>query len=185
MALWLNILLNIIEINKTTESRSTQRPTRENKYCFKYISLCSSSEFFVALWFVLIKWGKAMSLNDINKLTEKIIGCAIEVHRQLGPGLLESAYQDCLEYEFKINSINYQRETPIPLKYKEIEIDSSFKADFIVENKVIVELKTVGQILPIHEAQLLTYLKLTGKKIGLLINFNTDLLRNGIKRMIL
>ena len=126
-----------------------------------------------------------MELNGINKLSNRIIGLAIEVHRYLGPGLLESTYQQCLAYEFRENGINFFLEHPIPIKYKNIEINCAFRADFIVEDSIILELKAVEKILPIHEAQLITYLKITGIKLGLIINFNFKLLKNGIKRMIL
>ena len=126
-----------------------------------------------------------MDIKRINNLSGRIIGSAIEVHRQLGPGLLESAYQLCLAYEFRENGINFLLEHPLPIKYKNIDIDCAFRADFIVEDSIILELKAVEKIIPIHEAQLITYLKITGIKLGLLINFNVKLLKNGIKRIIL
>ena len=124
-----------------------------------------------------------MNLDEINKITEKVIGCAIEVHRHLGPGLLESTYQECLKYELKLNNVKFESEVPIPIKYKDLKIGFAFRADFIIEDQIIIELKAVEEIHPIHSAQLLTYLKLTGKKIGLVINFNAVVLKNGIKRM--
>lgn len=120
-----------------------------------------------------------------HQLSNKIIGLAIEVHQNLGSGLLESVYQQCLAYELSTHNIEFVLEHPIPVKYKEINIDCAFRADMIVENSIIVELKSVDKILPIHEAQLLTYLKITGIRLGLIINFNTKLLRDGIKRIIL
>lgn len=126
-----------------------------------------------------------MEMNDINALSNKILGFAIEVHRNLGPGLLENAYQQCLAFELSNANINFELEKPIPVKYKNNTIDCAFRADFIVENNIILELKTVERIHPIHEAQLLTYLKLTNIKLGLIINFNEMLLKNGIKRIIL
>jgi GxxExxY protein len=123
-----------------------------------------------------------MNLDEINKITEKVIGCAIEVHRNLGPGLLESAYQECLKYELKLNNIKFESEVPISINYKGLKIGFAFRADFIIEDKIIIELKAVEDIHPVHSAQLLTYLKLTGKKIGLIINFNVEVLKNGIKR---
>ena len=110
---------------------------------------------------------------------------AIEVHRGLGPGLLESVYQQCLAYEFSKQNLKFTTEHSIPVDYKGVRMDCAFRADFIVEDSIILELKTVDRILPIHEAQLLTYLKITGKKLGLLINFNQKLLRHGIRRIIL
>jgi len=121
-----------------------------------------------------------MDENDINS---KIIGAAIEVHKVLGPGLLESAYHDCLMYELDLIGIRYEAESPIVLDYKGRIIGDAYRLDLLVENKVIVELKTVSKLLDIHKAQLLTYLKLTNKKLGLLINFNEILLKHGIKRI--
>ena len=126
-----------------------------------------------------------MDIKEIDKLTGKIIGLAIEVHRRLGPGLLESVYRQCLAYEFSKNGIDFVMEQPIPIKYKEIKIDCGFRADFIVADCIIVELKAVERVIPIHEAQLMTYLKVTKLKVGLLMNFNVRLLRKGIKRFIL
>lgn len=118
-------------------------------------------------------------------LTEQVIGAAMEVHRQLGPGLMESVYQACLAHELYLRSIKSEREKPLPIVYKGAHLDCGYRLDFLVEEKVIVELKAVEQLLPIHEAQLLTYLKITGCKVGLLINFNVPLLKQGIKRRVL
>ncbi len=123
--------------------------------------------------------------SDINTISEKIIGAAIEVHRTLGPGLLESAYESCLAYELALRGIAFQRQQALPVQYKGVEVDCGFRLDLIVEKQVIVELKAVERFQPIHEAQLLTYLKLTGCKLGLLLNFNVRLLRHGIKRVVL
>jgi len=120
-----------------------------------------------------------------NKITEMIIGAAIEVHRHLGPGLFESTYQECLAQEMTLLGLNFEKEKPLPLEYKGTKLDYVYRLDFLVEETVIVEMKTVEAILPIHESQLLTYLKLSGCKIGLLINFNVPLLKNGIKRIVL
>jgi len=119
-----------------------------------------------------------------DELTGKIIKSAIEVHRNMGAGLLESAYAKCFAYELNINGLEYRMEVEIPVKYKGINIDCAYRADFVIEDTVIIELKAVEKLLPIHEAQLLTYLKITDKKIGMLINFNETLLKNGIKRMV-
>lgn len=119
-----------------------------------------------------------------KELTENIIKCAIEVHRNLGPGLLENAYSKCLEYEFDKNNIKYMKEVYLPINYKGMKIDCSYRADFVVEDRVILELKSVGNILDIHKAQLLTYLKISNKQIGFLINFNETLLKKGITRMV-
>jgi GxxExxY protein len=122
---------------------------------------------------------------EINQLTEAIIGAAIEVHRHLGPGLLESAYQICLAREMTLRGLSYEREKELRVTYKDVQLDCGYRLDFLVEQKIIVELKTVDYLLPIHEAQILTYLKLTGCKVGLLINFNVPILKNGLKRMAL
>ena len=122
---------------------------------------------------------------DINDLTGEVIGAAIEVHRILGPGLLESIYEECLCIEFEKRKIPYQRQKEIPIEYKGTKLDSAHRLDIIVSNNLIVELKACDSIQPVHEAQVLTYLKLTGIKVGLLINFNVPLLKEGIKRFIL
>jgi GxxExxY protein len=126
-----------------------------------------------------------MEMKKIDLLSNKVIGTAIEVHRNLGPGLLESVYQQCLAYEFSCVDIKFEIEKEIPVKYKKVNIDCAFRADFIIEDSMILELKTVERILPIHKAQVLTYLKLTSIKLGIIINFNVKLLKNGIKRVIL
>lgn len=122
---------------------------------------------------------------EINQITEAIIGAAIEVHRYLGPGLLESAYQACLAREMDLRGLSFEPEKLLPLEYKGVNLDCGYRLDFLVEQSVVVELKTVDALLPVHQAQLLTYLKLTGCKIGLLINFNVPVLRQGLKRMAL
>jgi len=119
---------------------------------------------------------------EINTITEKIIGCCIEVHKNLGPGLLESAYEECLAFELQNMGLKIERQKPVPITYKNIKLDCGYRIDILVENIVIIELKTVDAINPVHEAQILTYLKFANKKIGLLINFNVILLKNGIKR---
>ena len=120
-----------------------------------------------------------------DALTERIIGCGMAVHRALGPGLLESAYEECLCYELEANGLTVARQVPLPVVYRGVEIDCAYRLDVVVENKVVLELKAVDALLPIHEAQLLTYLKLSGYKTGLLINFHVAVLRNGIKRRVL
>jgi len=120
-----------------------------------------------------------------RELTEKIIGAAIEVHRMIGPGLLESAYQLCLAQENRVQKLPFEEQIPLKLKYKGIELDGGYKIDFIFDKRVVVELKAVETVLHVHEAQLLTYLKLTGIHVGLLINFNTPVLKNGIYRRVL
>ncbi len=118
-------------------------------------------------------------------LTGQIIGAAIEVHRALGPGLLESAYQTCLAHEFSLRGIAFEREKPLPVEYKGTRLDCGYRIDFLVDDRVVVELKSVDAIRKIHEAQLLTYLKLIECKVGLLINFNVPVLKDGIKRRVL
>jgi len=121
---------------------------------------------------------------DINKITEQIIGSAIEVHRILGPGLLESAYQECMSHEFEIRGIAAKSKHPLPLNYKGHRLKKNYEVDLLVEDKVVVELKAVQSLDKLHEAQLLTYLKLGGWKVGLLINFNVPVLKDGIRRMV-
>jgi GxxExxY protein len=118
-------------------------------------------------------------------LTRRIIGSAIEVHKVLGPGLLESAYRLCLAFEFERQGLHYQQELVAPILYKERKIDCGFRLDFLIENAVVLELKSVESVLPVHEAQLLTYLRLTNKQVGLLINFNVPQLKDGIYRRVL
>ncbi len=119
-----------------------------------------------------------------NQITSEIIGCAINVHRVLGPGLLESAYEECLASELKNAGLRIERQKPVPVTFKDIKLKCGYRIDILVEDTVIVELKSVDQLAPIHEAQILTYLKFSNKQIGLLINFNVLLLKNGIKRFI-
>ncbi|NDV45907.1 GxxExxY protein [Paludibacter sp. 221] len=119
---------------------------------------------------------------DYNKITEIIIGCAIEVHRNLGPGLLESTYEECLVYELNKTGLNVVRQVPLPVVYKEIKLECGYRIDILVEDSVIIELKSVENFTSVHEAQILTYMKIANKPIGLLINFNVALLKNGIKR---
>ena len=121
---------------------------------------------------------------DNDPLTEKIIGAAIEVHRHLGPGLLESAYEECLCQELSRQSVAFNRQVALPIIYKGAKVEPGFRVDMIVEEKVLLELKAIEKILPIHEAQVLTYLKLSGVGIGLLLNFNAMPLKNGIKRFV-
>ncbi|MEM8945700.1 MAG: GxxExxY protein [Planctomycetota bacterium] len=119
------------------------------------------------------------------ELTGSICAVAIEVHRHLGPGLLESAYEECLCYELSQNDISFERQVALPVQYKNVLLDCSYQMDLLVEGQVVLELKSVEQILPVHEAQLITYLKLSGKRIGLLLNFNVKLMKEGITRRIL
>ena len=119
---------------------------------------------------------------ELNVVTQKIIGCAIEVHKQLGPGLLESAYEECLAYELVRNGLVVKRRHPTPIVYKEIKLEYGYRIDILVEDSVVVELKVVDEFNPVHEAQILTYMKLSNKSLGLLINFNVRILKNGIKR---
>jgi GxxExxY protein len=120
-----------------------------------------------------------------SALSKRIIGAAIEVHRELGPGLLESAYQACLARELIIQRLPFEREKPLPVVYKGVRVDCGYRLDFVVASKVIVELKAVQLIHPIHQAQVLTYLQLSGHRLGLLINFNLKVLKDGVKRLIL
>ncbi len=120
-----------------------------------------------------------------DPLTEQVIGAAIEVHRGLGPGLLESAYEACLCYELGQRGLVFHRQVALPVVYKTVQLDCGYRIDLLVQERLIVELKTVEHLLPIHMAQLLTYMKLRGVSTGLLLNFNVPLLKDGIKRMVL
>jgi len=119
---------------------------------------------------------------ELNEITQKIIGCAIEVHKNLGPGLLESAYEECLSYELIKRGLNINRQKATPVVYKEIKLECGYRIDILVENVVVVELKVVDEFNPVHEAQILTYMKFAKKTLGLLINFNVTALKYGIKR---
>ncbi|MGD8227795.1 MAG: GxxExxY protein [Desulfobacteraceae bacterium] len=121
---------------------------------------------------------------DINELSNKIIGAAIEVHRALGPGLLESAYEECMCHELTLRSLSYERQKNLPVVFKEKKLDCGYRLDIVVERTIILELKSCEKIEPIHKAQLLTYLKLSGLHLGLLLNFNTPLMRDGIFRIV-
>ena len=125
------------------------------------------------------------NLAELNKLSEQIIGAAIEVHRHLGPGLLESTYETCLAYELQQLGLSFERQKALPLVYKEIRLDQGYRIDLLVERKVVVEIRVVEQIAPVHEAQVLSYLKFSSCKIGLLLNFNVKLLKDGIRRFIM
>ena len=122
--------------------------------------------------------------GELNLISKQIIGAAIEVHRALGPGLLETAYESCLEYELFQRGMAVERQKQLPIIYKTVVVDAAFRLDLLVNEKVIVELKAVEQVYPIHKAQLLTYLKLSGLELGLLINFNVKVLRDGVSRVI-
>ncbi len=122
---------------------------------------------------------------ELNKITEQIIGAAIEVHKALGPGLLESAYEECLCRELNLRDTPFERQKPLPVEYKGTKLDCGYRLDLLVADVIVVEIKAVETIEPIHEAQLLTYLKLGGWKLGLLINFNVPVLKDGIRRRIL
>lgn len=121
---------------------------------------------------------------DIEAIASKVVNSSIKVHKSLGPGLLESVYQRCLAYELENEGLTVKCEIPVPVKYNDINIDTGFRADMIVDNSIIVENKTVDKILPIHEAQLLTYLKVTDIQLGFLLNWNVTLMKNGIRRMV-
>ncbi len=123
-------------------------------------------------------------MKEENKISNIVIGSAIEVHKSLGPGLLESAYQECLEYELKQTGLIVGKEKPMPIIYKEIKLEHGYRMDLLVQSKVVIEIKTVDTILDVHYAQLLTYLRLGNYRLGLLINFNVKLLKEGIKRII-
>ena len=123
-------------------------------------------------------------MEQVNEFSGRIIAAAIEVHRHLGPGLLESAYEECLNYEFVKSGLSVRRQEPVPILYKEVKLEYGYRIDLLVENLIIAELKAVDALLPVHEAQILTYMKFARKRLGLLINFNVTLLKNGLRRFI-
>lgn len=123
-------------------------------------------------------------MKNLNEITDKIIGAAINVHRVLGPGLLESAYEACLAFELLQLGLKVEQQKPLPVIYKSVQLDCGYRLDLLVEESVIVELKSVDQLAPIHKAQLISYLKLSGLTVGLLINFNTTILKDGIQRIV-
>jgi len=120
-----------------------------------------------------------------DALTSRVIGLAMEVHRALGPGLLESAYEECLCYELASHGIRFDRQVPLPVIYKSVRLDCAYRLDLAIEDMLVAELKTVERILPVHEAQLLTYLRLSGRTTGLILNFHVPVLKDGIKRLVL
>ncbi len=122
--------------------------------------------------------------NELNDLSHRVLGLCLEVHRELGPGLLESAYEEALAYEFTQAGLAFERQRDMPLLYKGIKLNCGYRLDFVVEGKLILELKAVTELLPIHHAQLLTYLKLEQRSLGLLINFNVPVLKDGIRRVV-
>jgi GxxExxY protein len=126
-----------------------------------------------------------LALVHDSALTERAIKLAMVVHRQLGPGLLESAYEECLCFELAQAGVSFARQVPLPLIYKDVRLDCGYRIDLILEDQLVVEVKAVEKLLPLHEAQLLTYLKLSGHKIGLLMNFNTLMLKDGIRRFVM
>lgn len=120
-----------------------------------------------------------------DELSNKVLGCAIEVHRELGPGLLESTYEQCLAYDLNRAKIPFQLQVALPVDYKQIRLDCGYRIDLFVDNSLIVEVKSIDQLLKIHEAQILTYMKLTKVRVGLFINFNVELLKKGVRRFVL
>ena len=125
-----------------------------------------------------------MHRPQINAITEQIIGGAIDVHRALGPGLLESAYQKCLEYELKERGLTVEGQVPLALTYRTLRLEYAYRLDLVVERSIVVEVKAIDQVLPVHEAQLLSYLRLSGHPVGLLINFHAATLKSGIRRFV-
>jgi GxxExxY protein len=122
--------------------------------------------------------------DRLDSITRRIIGAAIEVHRHLGPGLLESAYQVCLAYELREMGLKLEEQKPLPVVYRDVKLDCGYRLDLVVEDSVVVEIKAVEQLVPIHDAQLLSYLRLSGKRVGLLVNFHVRVLKNGLKRIV-
>jgi GxxExxY protein len=123
-------------------------------------------------------------VDRLDQISRRIIGAAIEVHRHLGPGLLESAYETCLVFEFRKLGLRVEEQKPLPVIYKEVRLDCGYRLDLVVEDEIIVEVKAVEKLLPIHEAQLLSYLRLSHRKVGLLMNFHVPVLKNGLKRIV-
>jgi GxxExxY protein len=128
--------------------------------------------------------GDLTEAERLNRITESIIGCAVTVHKALGPGLLESAYEACLAFELAQMGLKVEREKPLPVTYKQVRLDCAYRLDLLVEHAVIVEIKVVERLAPIHTAQLLSYLKLSGCKVGLLINFHVQKLTDGVRRIV-
>lgn len=127
---------------------------------------------------------RSKSEGSIDQLTDRVIGAAIEVHRHTGPGLMESIYEECLCHELALLGIAFQRQVPVPVIYKGVSLDCGHKMDLLVEESIVLELKTVEKLLPVHSAQLLTYLKMSGREVGLLLNFNEPVLTRGLKRIV-
>ena len=123
--------------------------------------------------------------NPLNEITEQIIGASIEVHRMLGPGLLESAYEQCLSRELSLRKLEFDNQVELPVEYKGVTLDVGYRIDLLVMDQVVVEIKAVNKVLAVHEAQLMTYMKLSGKSLGLLLNFNVPVLKDGITRRVL
>jgi GxxExxY protein len=122
--------------------------------------------------------------ESLDEISRRIIGAAIEVHRHLGPGLLESAYESCLVFELKQLGLRVEEQKPLPVIYKDVKLDCGYRLDLVVEDEIVIEIKAVEKLLPIHEAQLLSYLRLANKRVGLLMNFHVSVLRNGLKRIV-
>jgi GxxExxY protein len=125
-----------------------------------------------------------LEVDRLDQISRRIIGAAIEVHRHLGPGLLESAYQSCLVFELRQQGLRVEEQKPLPVTYKEVKLDCGYRLDLVVEDEIIVEVKAIEKLLPIHEAQLLSYLRLSNKKVGLLMNFHVPVLKDGLKRIV-
>jgi GxxExxY protein len=123
--------------------------------------------------------------HDFKDRSAELIGCAIEVHRTLGPGLLESTYEECLCHELRLADIPHRRQVPLPVLYKEVRLECGYRMDLVVAEEIVIEVKTVERLMPVHDAQMLTYLRLSGLRTGLLINFNVPVLRDGIRRLVL
>jgi GxxExxY protein len=126
-----------------------------------------------------------MALVHGGALSERVIGLAIDVHRQLGPGLLESAYEECLCFELEQSGIAFERQVDLPIVYKQVRLDCGYRMDIVAERELVIEIKSVERLIPIHDAQMLTYLRLSGYKLGLLMNFNSSTLKDGLRRIVL
>ncbi len=126
-----------------------------------------------------------MTLSGDRDLTDRVIGLAIDVHRYLGPGLLESAYEECLSFELREAGVEHRRQVPLPVVYKDVRLDCGYRIDIVVRQQLIIEIKAIERIVPVHEAQILTYLRLSGYKVGLLLSFNSVVLKDGLRRFVL
>lgn len=170
---------------KITKGKTKTRNNHKGLFCKYFFVLFVSFVVQAFRFCVFLRSTQRALTMDFDTLSRQVIGCAIEVHRALGPGLLESTYEQCLAHELLLNNIYFRLQHPVPVEYKGIVLDCGYRIDLLVSDKLIVELKSVDKFKPIHEAQLLTYMNLARIKTGLLINFNVGRLKEGIRRFVL